>query len=194
MISFLLVIARMSIVVGALEVSRAKLAHDATHDPLTGLCNRTLFVDRLDAVLHRGMSGALLFVDLDRFKQVNDRFGHEAGDQILAMVADRLRGALREGDIVSRLAGDEFAVMLPEVSETTAYFVAERLLHQLRFDVPFGGDDAGRLSASIGLVMWNRGDRTRTAAQLINEADRAMYLAKAGSGDQLATTRALSAR
>ena len=91
-ISFLLVIARMASLVEALESSRAELAYDATHDHLTGLANRSLFAREIDGTLADGTSGSLLFIDLDNFKRVNDRFGHDAGDQMLMKVGERLRG------------------------------------------------------------------------------------------------------
>ena len=188
--SFLLVVARMSGIVDALEVSRAQLAHDATHDSLTGLPNRTLLTQRLDDVLADGEPGALLFVDLDRFKQINDRFGHQAGDEVLIMAAGRMQLALRDTDHLARFAGDEFAVILPGVSQTKAFFVAERMLQQLRFEVSWSGG-AAVVSASIGMATWDRDGHGRSSTQLLNEADRAMYLAKSGSGDQLATTSAL---
>ncbi|HSL59688.1 MAG TPA: PAS domain S-box protein, partial [Acidimicrobiales bacterium] len=114
----------------------ARLAHDATHDPLTGLVNRALFLDRLASSLHRsGRTGALpsvMFVDLDRFKPVNDAYGHAAGDHVLATIAQRLAGDVRDGDTVARLGGDEFVVLAePPNSRHEADVLALRLLDRI---------------------------------------------------------------
>jgi diguanylate cyclase (GGDEF)-like protein len=148
----------------------------ATHDALTGLPNRTLFLDRLEEALaaHRTDDHlAVLFCDLDRFKAVNDTFGHAAGDELLRQIAARLRAAVRPGDSVGRLSGDEFAILLPGLeSDDDADRLAERVLHC--FDQPFrveGRDVAMRTSVGVAL---HRGVPT-TADELIRTADGAMY-------------------
>ena len=121
-----------------------RLQHGALHDALTGLPNRTLFVDRLEQALRRarrrgpGSRAAVLFLDLDRFKVVNDSLGHQVGDQLLQAVALRLDAALRPGDTVARMGGDEFTVLLEDVADAReATVVAERVLATLAdpFDV-----------------------------------------------------------
>ncbi|MCE1244282.1 diguanylate cyclase [Oryzomicrobium sp.] len=160
-----------------------RLAHEATHDALTGLPNRRYFMDwlvRLGAQSgRRGRPLALLFIDLDGFKAVNDRFGHEAGDAMLKEVALRFRRLVRESDVLARLAGDEFAVLMPEVaSAQDAARLAQRLIDSLGMSVqrPLLADcpDA-RVGASIGIAMAVGGDPD----QLVAEADEAMYAAKA---------------
>jgi diguanylate cyclase (GGDEF)-like protein len=148
----------------------------ATHDALTGLPNRTLFLDRLDEALtaHRADDHlAVLFCDLDRFKAVNDTFGHAAGDELLRQIAARLRAAVRPGDSVGRLSGDEFAILLPGLeSDEDADRLAERVLHC--FDQPFRVE--GReltMYTSVGVAL-HRGVPT-TADELIRSADGAMY-------------------
>src|SRR6266508_1244884 len=159
-----------------------RLTQQAFHDPLTGLANRARFFERLEhALRQRGHMVALLFIDLDRFKVINDSLGHDAGDRLLRDVAKRLTACLREGDTLARLGGDEFTVLLPEVTgEEAAVEVAERLHAQLKppFDV---AGHAVVISASIGIATGvARHDLPET---LLRDADVAMYEAKAaGSG------------
>jgi diguanylate cyclase (GGDEF)-like protein len=160
-----------------------RLQHGALHDALTGLPNRTLFLDRLEQSLRRarrrgpGSGAAVLFLDLDRFKVVNDSLGHQAGDELLRAVAHRLDGALRPGDTVARLGGDEFTVLLEDMTDPReATVVAERVLGTLA--APF--EIAGRelfLSGSIGIAL---GGPDVVPGELIRDADVAMYRAKAG--------------
>jgi diguanylate cyclase (GGDEF)-like protein/PAS domain S-box-containing protein len=159
----------------------SKLIHDALHDPLTGLANRVLLRDHLERALarHRRSPGAaaLLFVDLDDFKRVNDSFGHAAGDQILARVAERLVGAVRSEDVVARQSGDEFAVLLDPIdSNDAAVAAAERILGDLRRPIQLGGRSI-LVSGSIGVAVAS--DRGCTAEDLLIQADAAMYAAKA---------------
>jgi len=190
--SFLLVIMRMAALVEALEDSRAELAHDASHDHLTGLANLSLFTRRIDALLSRGQSGALLFIDLDNFKRVNDRCGHRAGDDMLVRVAERLRMAVRSGDTVSRLAGDEFGVLLPGADQVTADALATRLVDRLAMSSPHTDSTSTVVSitASIGSVSWGAASGRVSAQELLAEADRAMYSAKAGAGNRFVAVRA----
>jgi diguanylate cyclase (GGDEF)-like protein len=169
----------------AIERSRVQsaLAHQALHDPLTGLANRALFEDRLRQALARsrrhGVSSAVLFCDLDRFKHVNDTLGHAAGDELLVAVAGRIAGVLRTQDTAARLGGDEFAILCEDVNGTHhALNIAERLLAELR--APFPGVEDIPVGASIGLAIAHEG--TERPEALLREADAAMYRAKERGG------------
>jgi diguanylate cyclase (GGDEF)-like protein/PAS domain S-box-containing protein len=161
--------------------TEAKLAHQAMHDPLTGLPNRTLFTDRMmlaKARLRRGGSLALLFCDLDDFKAVNDSLGHEAGDRLLVEVAQRLRLILRPSDTVARFGGDEFALLCEGVALEAAERIAERI--EEAFSAPFLIDGYEvPLSASTGVVLAT--DPDFDPDQLMSDADLAMYATKQGS-------------
>jgi diguanylate cyclase (GGDEF)-like protein/PAS domain S-box-containing protein len=156
-----------------------QLTRQAFHDGLTGLANHALFRDRVQHALiaaGRHPTGvAVLFLDLDGFKTVNDSLGHAAGDLLLLAVADRLRYCVRPGDTVARLGGDEFAVLIDEASESAATSAASRVLMAL--DDPMMVDNREvAVTASIGIVM---GDAGGDADQLLRQADTAMYAAKA---------------
>ena len=162
-----------------------QLRHQALHDPLTGLPNRVLFVDRLSHALvrrARATNGlAVLFVDLDDFKDVNDGLGHAVGDRLLRLVAARLRGVLRAEDSAGRLGGDEFAFLLEDATAARAERVAERILAALA--APFElGEGTATLSASIGIAVRSgpidETDATAAADELLRDADTAMYAAK----------------
>ncbi len=190
-----------SVLAGATARVRAedRIRHQAFHDPLTGLANRTLFRDRIDHALltHRrsGRSVALLYVDLDDFKTVNDSLGHAAGDQVLIAVADRIRSCLRPGDTAARLGGDEFALLLEDLEGTAAAVgVADRLLAVLTEPVPAVSRYV-RMSASIGIAVGGGladgadrapqapGSSGGTGEALLREADAAMYTAKSSGKD-----------
>jgi diguanylate cyclase (GGDEF)-like protein/PAS domain S-box-containing protein len=155
-----------------------ELRWQATHDPLTGLANRTLVRQRLDAALAgQAASGVgLLFCDLDRFKAVNDRLGHEAGDELLRQVSDRMQACLRPTDLLARFGGDEFVVVLDGVTELREVAeVGQRLIDTL--DRPFRlREEQVRISVSVGGVLGLRG-RT-TASAMLRDADAAVYTAK----------------
>lgn len=156
------------------------LQHRAVHDLLTGLPNRTLLVDRIDQALARGrrhgIDVAVLFVDLDQFKMVNDSLGHAAGDVLLAQVAQRFLTLLRPGDTVGRFGGDEFVLVSEEVGgHLGAVALAEQLLDVLRPPFDLGGT-AAVTTASVGIAHTNAEDTT--SAELIRNADAAMYRAK----------------
>jgi len=157
-----------------------ELRHQAFHDALTHLPNRALFHDRLDHALDRGerrtVSLAVLFIDLDDFKNVNDRLGHVRGDQLLAAVAERLTSCLRAGDTAARLGGDEFAVLLEDLEDgSPAAVVAERIMEAM--SLPFRVADVDLpVSASIGVAFAGSGGDT--ADDLLRNADFAMYQAK----------------
>jgi diguanylate cyclase (GGDEF)-like protein len=161
----------------------AELHHQALHDSLTGLPNRTLIIDRVEQLLARcrrtGATGAALFVDLDHFKNVNDTFGHEAGDQLLQLVATRMSEGLRAADTIGRMGGDEFVVLVDgDPAMTGPEVVAQRLLEVL--DAPFtivleDGPCTLHVTASIGIA---HGERA-SAGELLRDADLALYRAKA---------------
>ena len=159
----------------------SKLIHDALHDPLTGLANRVLLRDHLErALARRGRSGgtvALLFVDLDDFKRVNDSYGHAAGDQILVRVAERLVSAVRADDVVGRQSGDEFAVLLGHVrDDDEAIASAERILGELRRPILLGGHSI-TVGGSVGIALASAA--STSAEDLLTQADAAMYAGKA---------------
>jgi diguanylate cyclase (GGDEF)-like protein/PAS domain S-box-containing protein len=159
----------------------SRLIHDALHDPLTGLANRVLLRDHVERALARlGRTGgtvALLFVDLDDFKRVNDSYGHAAGDEILVEVARRLVAAVRADDVVGRQHGDEFAVLLGHVrNDDEAIASAERILGELRRPIQLGARSVV-VGGSIGIAIATR--RDATAEELLTQADAAMYAAKA---------------
>ena len=163
--------------------TEARLAHQAMHDPLTGLPNRTLFTDRMQLAKarlgRREGSLALLFCDLDDFKVVNDSFGHEAGDRILIEVADRLRSILRPSDTVSRFGGDEFALLCEGVDVDAAERIASRISEAFAAPFAIDGNEVS-LSASTGIVL--TGDPGVDPDQLMSDADLAMYAAKQEGG------------
>ena len=159
-----------------------RLQHDALHDALTGLPNRTLFLDRLEQSLRRarrrgpGGGSAVLFLDLDRFKVVNDSLGHHAGDQLLQSVAARLAAALRPADTVARMGGDEFTVLLEDVTDPReAAVVAERVLATLAEPLTVAGRELF-VSGSVGIAL---AGQDADPKELIRDADAAMYRAKA---------------
>ena len=162
------------------KVVEAKLAHQATHDMLTGLPNRAELMELMAAAFEAQEPLALLFIDLDRFKWSNDSLGHEAGDRLLVEVADRLRRVLRPGDVVARLGGDEFVVLAHGVREvSTAVALADRVMEVVRRPVSLPAGRESYASASIGIAIAGAEDGPDT---LLRDADTAMYQAKAAGG------------
>jgi diguanylate cyclase (GGDEF)-like protein len=173
-------IRRREAIEAQLREREGELRHLALHDPLTGLANRTLFHERADHAIathsRSAMTLAVLFIDLDGFKQINDTLGHSAGDTVLIEVAARLRRCVRAGDTVGRFGGDEFAVLTEQVGTIDdATVVADRIIHALRqpFDVE---GRAHHLSASAGVALY---EQDTSADTVIRCADEAMYAAKA---------------
>jgi diguanylate cyclase (GGDEF)-like protein/PAS domain S-box-containing protein len=152
--------------------------YEAVHDPLTGLANRILLQDRLEHALQRSSRGGaatgVLFVDLDNFKQVNDRYGHAMGDAVLVELGSRLRMAVRPGDTVARFGGDEFVAVCEEVDADSAIAIGRRMMTVIT--TPLVADEVRHtLSASIGIALGHA-----DPDQLVREADAAVYRAKAG--------------
>ncbi|MGO9180541.1 MAG: diguanylate cyclase domain-containing protein [Candidatus Limnocylindrales bacterium] len=170
------------------EMRQAEVAlqHLATHDPLTDLPNRFLMVDRLTQLLSRarryGSAFAILFMDIDRFKDVNDSYGHEFGDRVLRAVAQRLTSAVRQNDTVARIGGDEFVIILEtaqgaQAADTVAQHVHRALRRPLTLE-----HRRVRVTVSIGISMYpQHGEDVDT---LLRAADSAMYLAKKEGGDR----------
>jgi len=155
-----------------------RLRHIADHDALTGLYNRRRFEQELDRHITHGrrygMDGALLVMDLDSFKQVNDGHGHRAGDHVLADVAKALRQRLRESDILARFGGDEFAVLMPHGGAPEAAELANLMVTSVNRDVT---TPAGPLDASVGYALFE--DATTSSDEVLSRADDAMYADKA---------------
>ncbi len=160
------------------------LRHQATHDELTGLANRRVLAERTGEALEQHRRPAVLLLDLDRFKTVNDSLGHDRGDELLIAIADRLRLAVRPDDLVVRLGGDEFAVLVSgPVDAVDARCLAERLQQTLVAPIRLAGQDVFP-SASIGIAL---ADTPTTVADMLRRADTAMYRAKAEGRGRHAT-------
>jgi diguanylate cyclase (GGDEF)-like protein len=167
------------------KLAESDLAMRATHDPLTGVANRVLLLERLEHALERTTRSettvGVLYVDLDRFKEVNDRFGHDAGDQLLVVLVDRVTALLRRSDTLARVGGDEFVVILDpdgagsgdEMTER-ATTVATRLIACCATPAVIDGETI-EVGASVGIAV---GAPPRTATELLRAADLAMYRAK----------------
>lgn len=167
------------------ERAEAQLAHQALHEPLTGLPNRQLLVDRLSHAIEMvGRRGAdrpaVMFLDIDRFKLVNDTYGHQTGDELLIQITRRLLTVLRTTDTLARFGGDEFVILCEDVGDSAAL---DRITERIRaeFDKPFRLDaDVVDVSVSIGVARVS--DQRTSAETLLSEADAAMYFAKAHGG------------
>jgi len=171
------------------RVFEARLQHQALHDPLTSLPNRALFMDRLHQALHLDDHGvattsrvAVLFCDVDRFKAINDTYGHQVGDLVLTAIARRLEGAVGQGDTVARLGGDELVVLCPDVDAGRPAVVANRILQAMRGPILVNGQEV-KVTGSVGIALSGPG-RTTTAEQMLRDSDDAMYQAKDAGRDQ----------
>ena len=166
--------------ISELKSTQAELEHQATHDALTGLPNRPLFQELGEQALARsdryGTTVAVLFLDLDRFKPVNDSFGHATGDELLVKIAGRLRASVRRGDVVTRFGGDEFVVLCEHpAGQSEMLELARRLIDALSEPVEIGGVSAS-VGASVGIAIGGGG--RVTIDTLIRDADAALYQAK----------------
>ena len=170
---FLLVLVRLSGSIGRVREQAGELEDLAMTDDLTGLANRRRFEDRLQECLPAGRPQVAI-LDLNGFKAVNDRFGHAVGDDLLAAVATRLAGSLREGDLVARMGGDEFAVLVSDASSGAMNGVVERLIASLRLPIVVGGNEL-LVTASIGIADSEGSD---DPYEIMRRADVAMYAAK----------------
>ncbi|OZI31366.1 diguanylate cyclase [Bordetella genomosp. 10] len=172
-----------------LQHENAALAHKAAHDSLTGLPNRSHFEERLQQAIHDagvlGQQVAVLFIDSDRFKEINDQQGHASGDAVLIHIAARVRNLLREGDLVARLGGDEFAVLISPLRDVeTARRLAAKILASMREPIRLPGGSETVSSLSIGVAVYP--DHAKDARSLFEAADSAMYHAKRQGGDSQA--------
>ncbi len=173
-------------VTGQVEAEHA-LEHQALHDSTTGLANRVLLMDRLAQALiaceRRGGRVALLFADLDDFKEINDRLGHEAGDQVLAEIGRRLTKAARRGDTIARFGGDEFVVLASGLtSDADLQLIGERLVRAVRAPMSVSGHDL-MVTASLGAIVTS--DPQAEPAELLRQADHALYGAKRGGRNRM---------
>ncbi|MBI1759387.1 MAG: EAL domain-containing protein [Actinobacteria bacterium] len=163
-----------------------ELTQRATHDALTGLPNRCVLMERIRRVLagcDGGGCAALLLVDLDGFKDINDTYGHPVGDELLVLVAQRLRGVVGVGDILARLGGDEFAVLLTGANEERAQAIAKRIVVKTRAPFFLAGRECF-VTASVGLVT-GPVEEAATTAEVLRDADLALYAAKAAGKNQV---------
>jgi diguanylate cyclase (GGDEF)-like protein/PAS domain S-box-containing protein len=176
--------------VTALYLAKERAEHLATRDPLTGLANRAVFQERLrrgvEDAARGDRGGAVLMLDLDNFKSINDSFGHDAGDKLLCQVSDRLSSVIRTDDLIARLGGDEFTIMLPGAHAEEAMDVAWRLIETLSH--PFSlANQSLFVSVSIGVTLYP--EDGLSAVDLLQNADIAMYRAKAAGRSQFALYR-----
>jgi diguanylate cyclase (GGDEF)-like protein/PAS domain S-box-containing protein len=166
-----------------------RLAYQVDHDFLTGLSNRRCFEQELSREAKRasryGSGGALLLIDLDHFKEVNDALGHKAGDELLKGVAGALRRRMRQTDLLARVGGDEFAILLPQTDEDEAEIVAAGIVDNLHQRVALVGEPSIQVTASVGVALFDR----FLPEELMVRADLAMYQAKAAGGGRVATYR-----
>jgi diguanylate cyclase (GGDEF)-like protein len=175
-----------------------RVEHQALHDPLTGLPNRTLFANRLEMAFKRrartGRDVAVFYLDLDRFKPVNDTYGHKAGDLVLREVASRFQAAVRESDTLARMGGDEFAVLVDEADPSIDLAdMARRLAATVDRPIDVDGTLVS-LGVSIGIAVADRADRN--VDELLHRADEAMYAAKGNAAVRwhIATREPVSAQ
>jgi diguanylate cyclase (GGDEF)-like protein len=174
---------QLTIKLAELRELQAELEHQAFHDPLTGLANRLLFMNRVSHALKRRTgNAAVIYIDLDNFKPINDTLGHDAGDAVLVGAAERLQASLRPADTAARLGGDEFAVLLVDIPEEHIGVVADRIVGNLTRPLEVAGEDL-TVGASLGVAAAASG--TLTADDLVRNADVAMYVAKHGGKGRL---------
>ncbi|MCR4269077.1 GGDEF domain-containing protein [Nitratireductor sp. ZSWI3] len=171
----------------ALEEAHRRLEQRATHDQMTGFLNREAFFERLKTVRRKTDSGALLLIDADHFKSVNDTYGHQTGDRALKLIADAIQHAVRAQDMTGRIGGEEFCAFLPAATRDEAILIAERLraaVERILFEPRPG--ERRLLSVSLGIAM---ADGERTASQLMREADLCLYEAKRRGRNRVVSAR-----
>ena len=166
-----------------------ELLHMAHHDPLTGLFNRrefnAIFERHLSRVRRYGNPGALLWMDLDGFKQINDSLGHNAGDELLSSISQRMKATIRDSDVLARLGGDEFAVLYTDVDEAQAKLAGNRLLDAIRNHTTRTEGQSLRSTSSMGMVLFP--EHGNSATELLLKADMAMYRAKEAGRNRIVT-------
>lgn len=166
---------KLSRALAELSEAHAQLKAKATHDQMTGLLNREAFFEKSKQARRKGDSGALLLIDADNFKTINDTFGHLIGDEALKLVSNALRRAIREHDLVGRVGGEEFCVFLPATNQDEAAAVAERIRAEVERIAFYPDGHLHRLTVSIGAVV---SDGQQPTSQLMRLADRCLYEAK----------------
>lgn len=173
--------ARLEAAHEALQAQAMQLQHDATHDRLTGLANRAVFFDRLDRIIARAarhrVQCAVIYFDIDRFKTINDSYGHAAGDAWLRQVAHAIGQGIRKDDTFCRLAGDEFVIIAEDVRAEQAMRIAESIHGAVRSVDAVAGHEIS-VTASIGIALYPGSDPHEDAHALVNRADLAMYCSK----------------
>jgi diguanylate cyclase (GGDEF)-like protein len=172
---FGLVVLRLVVMARELEDSRGQLLYEATHDALTGLANRTLFDEQVERTLASGVPVAVLCLDLDDFKLVNDSLGHPAGDVVLQVIGLRLLSLLRTGDAVARLGGDEFVMLVNGFDVSAGTAAAQRAIASIRQPIGLPGGRTVRTNVSVGIA---HSSNDSSVEALLRDADMAMYLAK----------------
>ena len=182
------VLDKFNLETGRRHMAMKKLAQLANYDTLTGLANRRVFFDSVKRAMGRARriegSGAVLYLDLDGFKAVNDKLGHEAGDKVLKEAARRIATSVREGDLAARLGGDEFALLIDDAQDAglAAVGIAEKLIGALSEPIELEGQSA-RIGVSVGIALFGIDVAADTVKSVVGKADHAMYLAKlAGKG------------
>ena len=168
--------------------TKKELQRMATHDPLTGLPNRRLLNDLIDHIISISFRNkkrfAVMFIDLDNFKVINDTYGHDTGDKLLTKVAEILQAQTRESDIVARMGGDEFVVVYTEINEESSEskLLASRILSALSVPIELGEDVPANIVASIGIAIYPENGTDKES--LIKAADNAMYSVKTKGKNQ----------
>jgi Amt family ammonium transporter len=171
--------------------ARRALYHEATHDSLVGLANRAEFYRRAQTLeIMRARSYAILFIDLDHFKEVNDSLGHAAGDELLRHIGGALRATVRKEDLAARLGGDEFAILMEDCGAPDALHVAATILERINGFALSGGGKRRRVTASIGIAC--SADLCASPTKLLEAADQACYAAKRGGRNRIEVAAGLA--
>lgn len=161
------------------HVNQTELLYQATHDPLTGLLNRQAFLNKLNHIFKEARrynrAFELCFIDVDNFKQINDTYGHGVGDEVLKYIADLLQSNLRETDVITRMGGDEFVLIIQESTPAESKQIAQKLQKSLTLPLQFNGHSF-KLSLSIGIASYD--ETCESTAELTNRADQALYRTK----------------